>query len=250
MAMMQEGNRDPGSSSASDAASSDAAAADAAARHDAPNLSVAVSWYADVSLNRFAYVGPMAVRLLGFPASAWKEDGFWSSHLPADEREIVQEKRKRLVDVGRDFELNYHMIASDGTLVRIRELTTVTELADGSHVLRGLFLRNDNAPFTGPVTPEAARYGSWLTHELSQPIGVVLANLDAMRHMLRASPPRVDEALEALADMASGARDAAAYLAVIRRSIRNADTVAIEPETAESDLNAPQRAKGSDTFGV
>ena len=41
------------------------------------------------------------------------------------------------------------MIASDGTLVRIRELTTVTQLADGSHVLRGLFLRNDNAPFTG-----------------------------------------------------------------------------------------------------
>jgi len=228
--MMQDGNLDAGAPSTSDATSSDTTAAE---RREAPNLSVAVSWYADVSLSQFAYVGPMAVRLLGFPASAWKEDGFWSSHLPADERETVQAKRQRLVDAGRDFELNYHMIASDGTLVRIREPTTVTELADGSHVLRGLFLRNDNTPFTGPVTPEAARYGSWLTHELSQPIGVVLANLDAMRHMLRASPPRVDEALEALADMASGARDAAAYLAVIRRSIRNADAIAIEAEGAE-----------------
>jgi hypothetical protein len=232
MAMMQEGNHDTGSSSTSDATSSDVDATPAAHR-DAPNLSVAVSWYADVSLSRFAYVGPMAVRLLGFPASAWKEDGFWSSHLPADERETVQEKRKRLVDAGRDFELNYHMIASDGTLVRIRELTTVTELADGSHVLRGLFLRNDNAPFDGPVTPAAASYGSWLTHELSQPLGVVLANIDAMRHMLRASPPRVDEALEALADVASGARDAAAFLAVIRRSIRNADSAASDSEAVE-----------------
>src|SRR6476620_9745249 len=132
MAMLQEGDRDTGSSSTSEATSSDAKATPAA-RRDAPNLSVAVSWYADVTLDRFSYVGPMAVRLLGFPASAWKEDGFWSSHLPADERETVQEKRKRLVDAGRDFELNYHMIASDGTLVRIRELTTVTELADGSH---------------------------------------------------------------------------------------------------------------------
>jgi hypothetical protein len=243
MPEMPEGNRDAGSPStnnnatASDVTAGDTsrsdAAADSAARRDAPNLSVAVSWYADVALNRFAYVGPMAVRLLGFPAPAWKEDGFWSAHLPTDVRETIQAKRKNLVEVGRDFELNYHMIASDGTLVRIRELTTVTELADGSHVLRGLFLRNDNAPFAGPVTPAAAAYGSWLTHELSQPLGVVLANIDAMRHMLRASPPRVEEALEALADVAQGARDAASFLAVIRRSIRNADTVAIEPESAE-----------------
>jgi hypothetical protein len=203
------------------------------ARSDAPILSVAVSWYADVALNRFAYVGPMAVRLLGFPASAWKEDGFWAAHLPADERETVQAKRARHVVAGRDFELNYHMIASDGTLVRIRELTTVTEVADGSHVLRGLFLRNDNAPFTGELTASAVCYGSWLSHELSQPLGVVLANLDAMRHMLRASPPRVEEALEALADMAQGARDAASFLAVIRRGLRNTDTAAIEPESAE-----------------
>jgi hypothetical protein len=229
---LQGGDRDAGAPSTNDATSSDAAATPSA-RRDAPNLSVAVSWYADVALNRFAYVGPMAVRLLGFPASAWKEDGFWAAHLPADVREMVQAKRATLVEAGRDFELNYHMIASDGTLVRIRELTTVTELADGSRVLRGLFLRNDNPPFAGPVTPAAASYGSWLTHELSQPLGVVLANIDAMRHMLRASPPRVEEALEALADVAQGARDAASFLAVIRRSIRSGDTTAIEPEAAE-----------------
>ena len=131
--------------------------------------------------------------------------------------------RKRHVADGRDFELNYHMIASDGTLVRIRELTTVTELADGSLVLRGLFLRNDNSPFAGTIARVGASFGSWLTHELSQPLGVVLANVDAMRHMLRASPPRVDEALEALADVAQSARDAASLLAVIRRSIRKPD---------------------------
>ena len=106
------------------------------------------------------------------------------------------------------------MIASDGTLVRIRELTTVTELADGSLVLRGLFLRNDNSPSAGTIPASATSFGSWLTHELSQPLGVVLANVDAMRHMLRASPPRVDEALEALADVAQSARDAASLLAV------------------------------------
>ena len=230
MPMGQESNRGVGSPSTNEATSSDAAAS---ARRDAPNLAVAVSWYADTTLGRFAYVGPMAVRLLGFPASAWKEDGFWSSHLPADERESVQLNRKRRVAAGRDFELNYHMIASDGTLVRIRELTTVTELADGSRVLRGLFLRNDNPPFPGTIPASAASYASWLSHELSQPLGVVLANVDAMRHMLRASPPRVEEALEALADVAQSARDAASFLAVIRRSIRTADAPVSESPPAE-----------------
>jgi hypothetical protein len=222
MPIIQEGTDGAALPPKGDASSSETAA-NLAAQRDAPNLAVAVSWYADVNLDRFSYVGPMAVRLLGFPASAWKEDGFWASHLPADERETIQVHRKRHVAAGRDFELNYHMIATDGTLVRIRELATVTQLADGSLVLRGLFHRNDSASFPGTIPASAAAYGSWLTHELSQPLGVVLANVDAMRHMLRASPPRVDEALEALADVAQGARDAASFLAVVRRSIREAD---------------------------
>jgi hypothetical protein len=222
MPMMQDGDQNAGSSAHRNAEST-ASAASTASRNETPNPSVAVSWYADVTLSRFAYVGPMAVRLLGLPASAWKEDGFWAAHLPADVRETIQTLRKRRVAEGRDFELNYHMIASDGTLVRIRELTTVTKLADGSLVLRGLFLRNDNLPFAGSSPASAANYGSWLSHELSQPLGVVLANVDAMRHLLRASPPRVEEALEALADVAQSARDAASFLAVIRRSIRSAE---------------------------
>ncbi len=232
MPIVQEGEGGAELPSKSDAASTETTAS-LAARRDAPNLAVAVSWYADVNLERFSYVGPMAVRLLGFPASAWKEDGFWAAHLPADERETIQVHRKRHVAAERDFELNYHMIASDGTLVRIRELTTVTRLADGSLVLRGLFHRNDSASFPGTIPASAAAYGSWLTHELSQPLGVVLANVDAMRHMLRASPPRVDEALEALADVAQGARDAASFLAVVRRSIRDAEAAASESERAE-----------------
>jgi hypothetical protein len=208
------------------------APATSSTRRETPSLAVAVSWYADVNLNRFAYVGPMAVRLLGFPASAWQEDGFWAMHLPADERESAQVQRKRYVAAGTDFELNYHMISSDGTYVRVRELTTVTKLDNGPVVLRGLFLRNDSTPSTGAAPASATGFASWMSHELSQPIGVVLANVDAMRHMLRASPPRVDEALEALADVAQSARDAASFLAVVRRSIRSAEAMAMGSDQA------------------
>ena len=211
----------------------------AATAHEAPNVTVAVSWYADTSLHRFGYVGPMAVRLLGFPASAWQEENFWAQHVPADERETVQLQRKRLVAEGADFELNYHMISSDGSLTKIRELATVTQVADGSHVLRGLLLRNDRAPFSATVPASATSFTAWLSHELSQPLGVVLANANAMRHFLRASPPRVEEALEALADIAQSARDAASLLAVARRSIRSAESASIASESATTA--APER---------
>src|SRR5437763_10787627 len=155
MPTIQDGSQGAEPAGSGDAAP-DASNANPAPRRDAPNPSVAVSWYADVTLSRFSYVGPMAVRLLGFPASAWKEDGFWAMHLPADERETMQVRRKRHIADGHDFELNYHMIASDGSLVRIRELTTVSKLADGSLVLRGLFLRNDGTPFASTTPASAA----------------------------------------------------------------------------------------------
>jgi len=224
-----DGQHQSGSRSNGDASALGHGGASAAAAHAAPSITVAVSWYADIALHRFGYVGPMAVRLLGFPVSAWLEEGFWAAHVPSDERETVELRRKRLVAEGADFELNYHMIAADGSLMTIRELATVTQQADGSRVLRGLLLRNDRAPFSDTVPATAASFSAWLSHELSQPLGVVLANANAMRHLLRASPPRVDEALEALADIAQSARDAASLLAVARRSIRTTESTSGTP---------------------
>ena len=215
--------RDPESRPTEGGPTSDPASSASTALEQTNTFAVAVSWYADVTLHHIAYVGPMAIRLLGFPASAWHEEDFWATHVPLDERESVQRQRKRCVAAGKDFELNYHMIASDGSLVRMRELATLSQVADGSVMLRGLFLRNDRTPFSADVPGSASSFGAWLSHELSQPLGVMLANATAMRHLLQASPPRVDEALEALADIAQGARDAASLLAVARRSLRDID---------------------------
>ncbi|HKH92464.1 MAG TPA: PAS domain-containing protein [Gemmatimonadaceae bacterium] len=234
--MTYDAPRDPESRSTEGAPSGPPSSSASSALEQANTFAVAVSWYADATLHRIAYVGPMAIRLLGFPASAWYEEDFWATHLPVDEQESVQRQRQRYVANGADFELNYHMIASDGSLVRMRELATVSQSADGSAMLRGLFLRNDRTPFSAATPGSASSFGSWLSHELSQPLGVILANATAMRHLLQASPPRVDEALEALADIAQGARDAASLLAVARRSLRDIDVT--PPATTDS-----QRAK-------
>ena len=224
MAINYDAPRGPESRSTEGESTHNPSSAASSAPEQTNTFAVAVSWYGDVTLHRIAYVGPMAIRLLGFPASAWQEDDFWASHLPVDERESVQRQRQRYVAKGTEFELNYHMIASDGSLVRMRELATVSQVGDGSLMLRGLFLRNDRTPFSAATPGSASSFGSWLSHELSQPLGVILANATAMRHLLQASPARVDEALEALADIAQGARDAASLLAVARRSLRDVQT--------------------------
>jgi signal transduction histidine kinase len=182
--------------------------------------SVSVSWQGDVRSQRFTYVGTQAVHLLGFPLAAWYEEGFWVTHLAPEERERVLQQRRESVARDADFESMYHMVASSGSPVLVREIATVTRLADNVQVLSGIFLASDEPFATGEMTESVKAFASFIGHELSQPIGAVLANAEAMQSFLRADPPRVADALEALADVAVGARHAASIIGAIRTTAR------------------------------
>jgi PAS domain-containing protein len=63
----------------------------------------AVPWQADIETWAFTYVGPQAVRLLGYPIEDWYEKDFWVSHLHPDDKEVAgqhllssQQERRRL----------------------------------------------------------------------------------------------------------------------------------------------------------
>jgi PAS domain-containing protein len=49
----------------------------------------AVPWQADVQTWGFTYVGPQAVKLLGYPQEQWYEKDFWVSHLHPDDKEFA-----------------------------------------------------------------------------------------------------------------------------------------------------------------
>jgi len=175
-----------------------------------------LTWYSDVESQQFAYVGPDAVRLLGFPAAAWYERGFWAEHLSPDDRTRVIEERGKKVTEGSDFEITYRMRSLAGAQVLVRELCAVMHHEDGSRGLRGLFLALDDSVVAPDQSVSHAAFTAFVAHELSQPVGAVLANVAAIQRMLRSSPPMLSDALEALDDVAVSARRITALIDWIR----------------------------------
>jgi signal transduction histidine kinase len=199
-------------------------AADAPMENSAPLepgfQAISVTWQSDLASRRFSYAGPQAERLLGFPLTAWYEEGFWEERIAREDRAHVVAQRRVHLDSGADIDAVYRMVTADGSHVLVREVSTVVRGDGGDDVLRGLFLSVGPSLAVGDMPDSVKAFASFVFHELSQPLGAVLANAEAMQRLLAADPPRVAEALDALADLIGSARNTASLLSGMRQSAR------------------------------
>jgi len=101
----------------------------------------AVPWEAGFTFERFDYVGPQAVGLLGFPIEHWTRAGFWKERAHPDDAEWVKIVRDEAISNGRAFELEYRMLHADGRAIWIREIIGFSK-AGGSKARLGGFLLN------------------------------------------------------------------------------------------------------------
>lgn len=100
----------------------------------------AVPWQADTESWVFTYVGPQAVRLLGYPLEQWYEKDFWASHLHPDDKEFAVNTCMGLSQSAEDFEFEYRMIAASGKIVWVHDIVRC-EHQNGKPVeLRGFML--------------------------------------------------------------------------------------------------------------
>jgi PAS domain S-box-containing protein len=89
-----------------------------------------IPWEADAHTRRFTYVGPQAVKILGYPLRAWYEGDFWTAHLYPDDREYVIDFHRRSIHKGEDYDLEYRMVAAHGNTVWVHDRAAV-EVCDG-----------------------------------------------------------------------------------------------------------------------
>ncbi|HEY6363374.1 MAG TPA: PAS domain S-box protein [Candidatus Binatia bacterium] len=100
----------------------------------------AVPWQADIETWIFTYVGPQAVKLLGYPIEQWYEKDFWMLHLHPEDREFAVKTCLTLSKGAEDFEFEYRMIASSGKIVWVHDIVKC-EHQEGKPVeLRGFML--------------------------------------------------------------------------------------------------------------
>ena len=100
----------------------------------------AVPWQADVESWAFTYVGPQAVKLLGYPLQQWYQKDFWVCHLHSDDKEFAINTCLTNTERTEDFAFEYRMIAASGKSVWVHDIVKC-EHRNGKPVqLRGFML--------------------------------------------------------------------------------------------------------------
>jgi PAS domain S-box-containing protein len=85
-----------------------------------------MAWEGEVEGQRFTYVSEQAVKMLGYPASAWYKPGFLASHIHPDDRSRVLSTYLKQTRVAEHFDLTFRMLGSDNRVAWVQNLVSVT----------------------------------------------------------------------------------------------------------------------------
>lgn len=98
-----------------------------------------VVWEADPKTFAFSFVSEQAERLLGYPREQWgSEPDFWRGHIHPDDQLLAQNFRAQGLERERSSQFEYRMIAADGRVVWLREISTFTIKGGTPLALRGV----------------------------------------------------------------------------------------------------------------
>jgi diguanylate cyclase (GGDEF)-like protein/PAS domain S-box-containing protein len=93
----------------------------------------AIVWEADPIDMRLTYLSPQVEVWLGYaPERLMYDRDLWQRVIHPDDRERVAEEGKRSVEAGEDFQVDYRVLASDGSTLWLRSIASVeTQEVDG-----------------------------------------------------------------------------------------------------------------------
>jgi PAS domain S-box-containing protein len=97
----------------------------------------AILWEADTGRRHFDFVGGRAEDMLGYPLSAWYEDGFWRRIVEPEDLALAEFYFQEAVGRGGDHGHEYRVRRADGTVRWIRDRVYVAE-DGGAAPLRGV----------------------------------------------------------------------------------------------------------------
>jgi PAS domain S-box-containing protein len=99
-----------------------------------------VVWEADPKSFEFKFVSQQAEKLLGFARSDWTVDpAFWMEHIYTDDQVLAHGLRMKALQQEKPTQIEYRMVAADGRIVWIREISTFIFENGTPQALRGVF---------------------------------------------------------------------------------------------------------------
>ncbi|MBD2325723.1 PAS domain S-box protein [Alkalinema sp. FACHB-956] len=100
-----------------------------------------IVWEYDLQTDRFIFVSHKAEEILGYSISAWlNEPNFWRNHVYEADLEKVEQQFNQAICAQQNCEMEYRMIAADGSLVWVYDVSSLNldengELTRSSGVL-------------------------------------------------------------------------------------------------------------------
>jgi PAS domain S-box-containing protein len=94
----------------------------------------------DARSQRFTHVGEHAIKMLGYPLSAWYEPGFLAAHLHAADRQRVLAAYQKQTRISKHFDLAFRLLAQDGRVVWIQNVVSIEPSNGGHHKLHGFMI--------------------------------------------------------------------------------------------------------------
>lgn len=99
-----------------------------------------VVWEADAKSFEFTFVSQQAEKLLGFARSDWTADpAFWMDHIYTDDQVLAHGLRMKALQQEKPTQIEYRMVAADGRIVWIREISAFIFENGAPQALRGVF---------------------------------------------------------------------------------------------------------------
>jgi|GEM_PF-3492674 len=97
----------------------------------------AVVWEADAATGRILYVNRRAESLLGYPRERWHAEGFMNAITHVDDRERVQELRRRCARAREGYTAEYRATAASGEILWVRDVVGAIHRKPGARAQLG-----------------------------------------------------------------------------------------------------------------
>jgi signal transduction histidine kinase len=167
----------------------------------------AIPFELDLAHGRFTYIGPQAVKMLGFSEALWKENGFIDRLLPRT-REFAA---RQILDecMPGSFEVLCSVITGDDRVVELR-WTVSCELVDDMRFLRGLMIDVTEARrlvremAQGQKLESVGRIAAGVAHEINTSVQFISDSVRFVRHALKDVPHAIADYRALAAGVLSG----------------------------------------------
>jgi PAS domain S-box-containing protein len=108
--------------------------------HELVESTKIIPWEADGQTFRFTYVGPQAVRIMGYPIESWYRDNFWVETIHPEDQDAAINFCHAAATKHKEYEFDYRMITADQRIIWFHDIVRVKPNPDGSKTLHGFLI--------------------------------------------------------------------------------------------------------------